>query len=174
MNITIECKNIAGLLLQKDRLNVTMIHKVDLPQRNIYRHTIYVQEPEGVLLLQEFRSKDVRNSVYNSFVEQMRAGQRQLHISYLDGLKSISDDMAEWEVRKAGYNRKWLSIARSIAEDKIRQWNKGQNKYKFDYKLLLSDDLDICAYKHGWALKIPYQMESIGVNPFQFYKSILK
>lgn len=174
MLLRYECKNIAGLLLQKEKKSVTQIWKVDLPQGKITRHTIYVMDQGNPVILQEYKSAEMRDMVHKSIVHDMRKGTADLLVvPYLYCYKHLSDDAAFAVLKHMNYNGNFLNIAIHVAKEKCREWSKTGNKVIFNLDLIRHEDPVIEAYQHGWGLKVPYEVVMKGINPYQFYRFIL-
>jgi hypothetical protein len=165
-----EAKNIAGQLLIKERKNVTQIWKVDLPQGSIIRHTIYVMDNGNPSILQDYVSAAMRNMVYDSIVKDWQENKADtLVVPYLYCYSLIDDDSAEFLLRQMNFNHVFLEVAKKVAQLKCADWN-----LKYNYEQLRHEDPIIEAYQHGWGLKVPRDVIVKGINPFQFYKFILK
>lgn len=165
-----EAKNIAGQLLVKERKNVTQIWKVDMPQGSDTRYAIFVMDNNIPHILQDYVSAAMRNMVYDSIVEDWRENTGDvLVVPYLYCYKQIDDDRAEYKLKSMDYNHRFLVIAQQVAESKCKEW-----KLEYNYDILKHENPLIEAYQHGWGLKIPYNAIIAGINPFQFYRFILK
>lgn len=175
MLLRYECKNIAGQLLVKEK-NASQIWKVDLSQGTTVRHTIFVQEAGEPVLLQEFKAPEVRDYVLDNIRRDLKLNNgSELVIPYLYCYKSVADDAAFKMLKHMGYSKHFLTIAIEVAKAKCKEWSStGRERVVFDLAKLQHEDPDIEAYKHGWGLKIPHAVQMKGINPYQFYKFILK
>lgn len=154
------------------------IWKVDLNQAGTTRYTIYIRDAGVPVLLQEYKSPEIRNLVLSNIIEDLKMQPKELVVPYLYCYKLIEDDQAMRIMKSLAYSRQFLQVAEDVAKAKCREWSRPnadgtRTDVRFNWNLLDDPDPDIKAYKYGWGLKIPYSVLMKGINPYQFYKYLL-